>query len=68
MRGAIHRIGRNGKAEIVKKKNKWCNKCKENHPVEFFSQDLERSDGLSNKCSKKLRDNYGARIRRNFSK
>ena len=61
MVGAIHNIGTNGKARITRKKVKRCYKCKKDHPVEYFSPDLERTDGLSNKCSKIKRENYGTR-------
>lgn len=59
MRGTINNAGR---AQIKTKKIKFCNKCKENHPVEVFGPDLERTDGLSNKCSKRLWGKYGARF------
>lgn len=55
MRKASSTFGKNGRASLPKKKIKWCNKCKENHPVSWFRVDLERSDGLNNKCSLKLR-------------
>ncbi|MBF31878.1 MAG: hypothetical protein CL529_11975 [Aequorivita sp.] len=56
MKRASHWYAPNGVAQITAKKIKWCNKCKENHPATWFGQDLERTDGLSNKCSKKLRE------------
>lgn len=51
----FHHKTKNGVAPIPVKKIKWCNKCKENHPVSWFREDLERSDGLNNKCNLKLR-------------
>lgn len=51
----IHNYGLNGKAEIKEKKLKFCNKCKIHHDVLYFGIDLERTDGLSNKCRKTKR-------------
>ena len=53
MVGAVHNYD---KAQIKQKKFKRCVKCKENHPIEWFGIDLERTDGRSNKCSKLRRN------------
>lgn len=58
MKRAYHWHNLNGVAEIKEVKSKWCTKCKTYHPREFFGIDLERTDGLSNKCSKRKREIY----------
>jgi hypothetical protein len=58
MRNTGSAFGKEGRAALPNKKIKWCSKCKENHPSTWFRPDLERPDGLDNRCSVKLRMCY----------